>query len=76
MSKSSVLKIKKECLPDGKGGQAGHPHKLTPQDKQFCVPAMTLGKLETALQVTKWPSEGLGINVSDKTFAAPFTKQA
>ena len=45
ISKSTIQNIRKTLTPVIKKPSAGHPSKLSPQDKRACVRAITLDKL-------------------------------
>ena len=64
VSKSTVQNICKMLTPTIKKPSAGHPPKLSLQDKHACVHAITSGGLETATAVAKKLQEDLSIQVN------------
>ena len=60
-------KLRKVHLSDLKVSQGGRIQKLSPQDKRFCVRAITSGKLETTTAVARKLKEHLRINVNART---------
>ena len=67
ISKSTVGKVRKEHLPDLRKSRGGRPHTLSPQNKRFCVRAITSGKLETAISIVTELRNKLDVKVSDRT---------
>ncbi|CAG0887945.1 unnamed protein product [Darwinula stevensoni] len=60
--------IQKQHFLDHVGLKDGCPQKLSSEGKQFCVHAITSGKLETATQITNKLRDNIGLEVSIKTF--------
>ena len=54
LEKSTVGRIGKELELDKENHPGGHPAKLIPCDKQIIIRQITTGKLDTAVQVTKF----------------------
>ncbi len=54
LGKSTVGRIGKELEVDKENHPGGRPTKLTPRDKQAIIRQITTGKLDTAVQATKF----------------------
>lgn len=67
ISNSTVQLLRKKHFPSLKVSRGGRVQKLTPQDKRFCVRAITSGKLNTTTAVAKNLKESLAIDVSART---------
>lgn len=63
----TVWKIRKTHLPDLNLSLGGRPQKLSPQDKHYCIRAVTSGKLKTAVSVKQELETNLNINVDEST---------
>ena len=49
----TVQRIRKERLQDAELSSSGRPEKLSPQNKRYCIRAVTSGQLDTATAATK-----------------------
>jgi transposase len=67
VSNAIVQKLRKNHVPDLKVSRGGRVQKLSPQDKRFCIRAITSGKLETTTAVARKLQEDVGIKVSART---------
>ena len=67
VSRPTIRRIREKNFPNLSKSRGGRPPALSPQDKRFCVRAITSGKLETATAVVKELQEELKIEISDRT---------
>lgn len=67
VSRSVAHKLRAKHLPGLASSPSGRPAKLSPQDKRFCVRAITSGCLETSTVVARKLEDELGIKVCDRT---------
>src|SRR5271169_3445685 len=66
VSQSTVQRLRKKRLSDAELSRGGRPEKLSPQDKRFCVRAVTSGRLDTAAAAKRLREE-TGVEVSNFT---------
>jgi transposase len=67
VSKSTVQRIRARRLPDLPPKPAGRKPLLSPANKRHCVRAVTVEKLNTAMEATKWLKNNLDVQVSERT---------
>lgn len=67
VGKSTAQRLCKQYLPDLPKSLGGRPAKLSPQNKHFCVRAITSGNLDTATEVKKKLENDVNVIVSDNT---------
>jgi transposase len=66
-TKSTVQKLRKKHLPGLPLSRGGRPEKLSPQDKRFCVRAVTSGRIDTAVAAAERLREKTKMKVSKWT---------
>ena len=59
--------IRAQHFPDLPASPGGRPTKLSPQNKRFCIRAITSGHIQTGVAVTKKLESELGVKVCDRT---------
>lgn len=74
VSKSTVQNIRAKHFPGLILPQPGRPAKLSAQNSDFCVGAITLGRLETSVAVAKKLFDDIGVKVSNRTVRRTFHK--
>jgi len=67
VSRGAVWKIRKIHLPDHNLSVGGRPQKLLPQNKHYCIRAVTSGKIKSAMEVQKDLEINLDIKVDEST---------
>ena len=67
LGKSTVARIKKEVNQNKENSKGGHPSKLTSCDKQCIMRQITTGRLDNAIQATKFINNIIPNPVSPQT---------
>ena len=67
LGKSTVARIKKEVDQNKENSKGGHPFKLTSYDKQYIMRQITTGRLDNAVQATKFINNIIPNPVSPQT---------
>ena len=67
LGKSTVARSKKEVDQNKENSKGGHPSKLTSRDKQCIMCSITTGRLDNAIQATKFINNIIPNPVSSQT---------
>ena len=72
VSYGTVQNIRKTHLPNLKSTLGGRPQKLSKQNKQYCIRAITSGKMKTAIEVQQDLETNLDVTVNEITVRRVF----
>jgi transposase len=67
LGKSTIGRINKEVDGDKENSKGGRPSKLSPHDKQAIIRQITTGKLDNAVQATKYINNIIPSSVTPQT---------